>query len=64
MDIKFYRDVYWSEECQCGKWKQKRYSFCFNCWAKLPDELKGDLHFTDWGTYGAGYERAIKWLTS
>ena len=62
MDIKFYLKELQSEECQCGKPKNKGFSFCYGCYKSLPIEMQRAL----WQQIGAGYEdaydQALKYL--
>ena len=51
-----------SNECACGSYKKKGFSFCYNCYNNLPDDIQKSL----WDGFGRGYEEAydfaVGWL--
>lgn len=53
-DTKFYLDELKSEECQCGKSKRSKMTFCYLCYSKLPKHIQRDLY----KRIGNGYEEA------
>lgn len=50
----FYVKEFLSDECQCGRPKRPRHSFCFKCYKRLPVDMQKDL----WQRFGFGYESA------
>ncbi len=54
MDKKEILSRYTSVKCFCGKLKHTYQSFCFECYQKLPREMKTAL----WKRFGYGYEEA------
>lgn len=61
----FYYEQLMSNECFCGEYKQKRYSFCFICYHELPEEIREELSRHKIGQgYEAAYEAAVKSLES
>ena len=61
-DIQFYLKELQSEECFCGRDKQKGWSFCYRCYSWLPREMQRDLHRHIADGYGEAYDGAVVWL--
>lgn len=53
-DRLFYLNELKSEECQCGRSKRVRTTFCYMCWSKLPKHIQRALY----KPIGRGYEEA------
>jgi len=53
-DRLFYLKELSSNECQCGRHKSPRNSFCFHCYSDLPNHIQKEL----WQMLGDGYEEA------
>jgi hypothetical protein len=62
-DRRFYLRELVSEECHCGRPKRSRYSFCFNCFRRLPAQMQKDLYLAVGCGYEQAYDAAVKWLT-
>lgn len=61
-DLQFYISEFRSEECQCGRTKQTRRSFCYQCYASLPP-VKQKALFQKFGQgYEQAYDDALLWL--
>ena len=54
MDRNFYIKELASEECQCGRDKNRGHTFCFVCYKKLPRDIQSLLY----SKIGHGYEEA------
>ena len=61
-DFKFYLQELNGEECACGAWKRKRYSFCYACYHALPKDIKDDLWQRMSEGYEEAYDDAVSWL--
>lgn len=61
-DMQFYLTELQSEECMCGKGKQKGKSFCYHCYSSLPREMQRDLYRHIADGYGEAYDKAVVWL--
>ena len=51
-----------SNECQCGRAKKPRKSFCYACYKSLPSDFQQDLYSRFGGGYEKAYEKAIQYL--
>ena len=54
LDRSFYLKELASEECQCGREKNRGRTFCFVCWKRLPRDIQSELY----RRIGQGYEEA------
>jgi hypothetical protein len=63
-DTKFYLDELKSDECQCGKKKRPRNSFCYACYSSLPKDMQRDLYLMMDGGYEQAYDAAVHHLNS
>jgi len=61
-DRKFYYDELMGEECQCGRPKRKRRSFCYKCYSSLPHHMQRDLYQLIGQGYEEAYDEAVRWL--
>lgn len=61
-DRRFCIEALKSEECQCGRPKQRGRSVCFKCWQKLPDDLRRALYRKIGAGYEAAYDDACRFL--
>jgi len=61
-DAKFLLEELASEECQCGKYKKKGNSFCYNCYSSLPNDIQKRLYKRFRNGYEEAYEDAIEHL--
>lgn len=57
-----YLDELMSNECVCGNDKNPKKSFCYPCFASLPQELKNDLYSRMGDGYEQAYDAANKYL--
>ena len=60
----FYLNQFLSDECQCGRSKRPRHSFCFKCYKQLPDDMQKALWRRFHCGYEEAYEEAVKYLTT
>ena len=51
-----------SEECACGRSKQKGRSFCYGCYQALPRGLQVDIYLRLGQGYEEAYEASVKHL--
>jgi hypothetical protein len=63
-DTKFYIKELMSDECQCGRLKQHRRSFCYKCYTSLPKHMQRDLYQRMGDGYEEAYDEAVHWLNS
>lgn len=61
-DSKFLLQELLSEECQCGDYKKKGNSFCYNCFSSLPNYVQKGLYRRFGNGYEEIYEEAIEYL--
>lgn len=61
-DVRFYVAELRGEECQCGASKKSGHSFCYGCYRRLPEEMRGPLYRVMGNGYEEAYERAYVWL--
>jgi hypothetical protein len=62
LDTQFYIDELMSEECQCGRPKKPRHSFCWQCYSSLPKTMQQALYQHIMEGYEEAYDEAIRWL--
>jgi len=58
----FYIDELKSDECRCGRPKQRGRSMCFRCYYALPNDMRRALYRRMGSGYEAAYDAAIKFL--
>jgi hypothetical protein len=51
-----------SSQCQCGKRKTPKMSFCPNCFYRLPQEMKSKIHKHPWKEFCDTYDAAVEYL--
>lgn len=61
-DFRFYAKELKSEECQCGRQKKSRMSFCYSCYKSLPVNIQKRLYYPLGNGYEEAYEEAVQWL--
>jgi hypothetical protein len=61
-DTDFYISELMSEQCQCGRHKKIRFSFCWPCYNTLPGYLQSGLYQDMGKGYEEAYEEAVEWL--
>jgi len=57
-----YHKMLMSDECYCGRSKKRSYSFCFNCYQSLPNNMQKDLYQRMGDGYEEAYEAAVEYL--
>ena len=61
-DLKFYCKTRESNECSCGRGKQPRMWFCFQCYKSLPVDMQRALWNPITKEAIEAYEKALKYL--
>ncbi len=61
--FEFYAKELDSEECQCGRTKKSRMSFCYTCYKSLPRDIQRALYALIGSGYEEAYEEAVACLT-
>jgi hypothetical protein len=61
-DIKFYIDQFKSDECICERPKKPRFAFCFNCYSRLPNDMKRALYRSFGNGFEEAYDEAYRFL--
>ena len=61
-DRQYYMDELMSNECQCGRHKKPRFSFCYQCYKSLLWAMQQDLYAGIGGGYEEAYDKAVKFL--
>ena len=62
MDLRFYVEMFQSDECQCGKYKQPKRALCLRCYKRLPQEMQRALYARLGNGLERAYEEAVRWL--
>jgi hypothetical protein len=62
-DRKFYVDSLLSVVCQCERDKKRAYSFCYQCYNKLPLEMQRNLYCKMGDGYEEAYDMAVQYLS-
>ncbi len=62
-DPGFYAKELDSEECQCGRTKKSRMSFCYSCYRSLPRDIQRALYARIGKGYEEAYEEAVDCLS-
>ena len=61
-DTKWYLKEFKSNECACGRSKKPRFSFCYQCYIELPDDMQKALYRKFMNGYEEAYDDAFGWL--
>ena len=59
--IKYFNELQGSQ-CQCGKNKNPKKSFCRSCYFKLPYNMQSDLYKRIGDGYKAAFDQAVTFL--
>ena len=62
-DPGFYANELDGKECQCGRTKKSRMSFCYTCYKSLPRDIQRALYALIGSGYEEAYEEAVACLT-
>lgn len=63
-DQHFYLKELAGRECQCGKAKKPRMSFCYLCYKTLPGHMQKELYQRVGNGYEEAYDEALQHLTT
>jgi len=62
-DFRFYASELKSDECQCGRTKKPKMSFCYICYKSLPADMQKALYQRIGDGYEEAYDEAVVYLT-
>lgn len=61
-DRAFYVKLLASEECLCGRPKQRKRAVCYGCFRELPEPMQRALHRPVGRGFEEACEEAVRWL--